>query len=110
VARYSRAEPQVSCVFPLLSHSDDRGAIFSAKVDSAWSDLILNSLALPMNAPSRAVLLAVVIPRWCLFHTLSADPALRCLRGRRVKLIGIAQLYRGEPEIESLSTDLLALE
>jgi hypothetical protein len=55
-------------------------------------------------------LLAVVIPRWCLFHTLSADPALRCLRGRRVKLIGIAQLYRGEPEIESLSTDLLALE
>jgi hypothetical protein len=31
---------------------------------------------------------------------LSADPALWSLRGRRVKLTGIVELYRGKPEIK----------
>jgi Bacterial SH3 domain len=90
---------------PLLSHSDHWRAIFSAKVDSAWSDLLLNSLALAMNAPSRAVLLAVVIPRRCQFHALSAGPVLRCLRLRSLlvtllaltmNLVAQAELIRGE--------------
>jgi hypothetical protein len=58
-----------------------------------------------MNAPSRAVLLAVVIPRWCLFHALSANPALRCLKLRSLlvtlatltmNLAAQAELIRGE--------------
>jgi hypothetical protein len=58
-----------------------------------------------MNAPSRAVLLAVVIPRWCLFHALSANPALRCLKLRSLlvtlvtltmNLVAQAELIRGE--------------
>jgi hypothetical protein len=58
-----------------------------------------------MNAPSRAVLLAVVIPRWRLFHELSADPAPRCIKVRSLlatfltltmSLAGQAALIRGE--------------
>lgn len=58
-----------------------------------------------MNAPSRAVLLAVVIPRWCLFHALSIDPAPRCIKVRSLlvtlltltmSLAGQAALIRGE--------------
>jgi hypothetical protein len=63
-----------------------------------------------MNAPFRAALLAFVISEWCLFQGISADPALPCLRARRLKLTGIAQFHRGKPEIKSLSTDQLVLE
>jgi hypothetical protein len=41
---------------------------------------------------------------------LSADPALWSLRGRRVKLTGIVELYRGKPEIKIVSTNQLVLE
>lgn len=41
---------------------------------------------------------------------LSADPALWSLRGRRVKVTGIVELYRGKPEIKIVSTDQLVLE
>ena len=41
---------------------------------------------------------------------LSADPALWSLRGRRVKLTGIVELYRSKPEIKIVSADQLVLE
>jgi hypothetical protein len=41
---------------------------------------------------------------------LSTDPALWSLRGRRVKVSGIIELYRGKPEIKIVSTDQLDLD
>jgi hypothetical protein len=41
---------------------------------------------------------------------LSADPALWSLRGRKVKLTGIVELYRSKPEIKIVSTDQLVVE
>jgi hypothetical protein len=41
---------------------------------------------------------------------LSADPSLWSLRGKKVKVTGIIELYRGKPEIKIVSTDQLVLE
>jgi hypothetical protein len=41
---------------------------------------------------------------------LSADPALWSLRGRRVKLTAIVELYRSKPEIKIVSADQLVSE
>jgi hypothetical protein len=66
-----------------------------------------------MNAPFRAVLLAVVIPRWGLSPALAQTAAaipFKSLRGRSVKATGIIEMYRDDPEIKILSTDQLVLE
>jgi hypothetical protein len=41
---------------------------------------------------------------------LSADPALWSLRGKKVKLTGIVELYHGKPEIKIVSTNQLEIE
>src|SRR5260221_12442105 len=41
---------------------------------------------------------------------LSPDPALWSLRGRRVKLTVIVELYRSKPEIKIVSADQLSFE
>jgi hypothetical protein len=41
---------------------------------------------------------------------LSADPALWSLRGRKVKVTGIIEPYRGKPEIKIVSTDQFDLD
>jgi hypothetical protein len=106
VARYARyALSHRLVISGLLSHADLLAPSLALKPTPLGPILLLNSLTLPMNAPSRTVLLAVVIPRWCLFQALSSNPALGCLRLRSLlvtlltltmNLAAQAELIRGE--------------